>query len=103
LSDVYLFHCPQWRDQQNRLREAMGDRWGDLEYALGGWSGRLERGTKPVDGPKERWKPKLVVLRAVIQYVKVTQRFRPRTLAEGREEAEEEAGEKELALELFSY
>jgi hypothetical protein len=50
----------------------MGDRWGDLEYALGGWSGRLERGTKPVDGLKERWKPKLVVLRAVIQYAKVT-------------------------------
>jgi hypothetical protein len=54
----------------------MEDRWGDLAYALGGWSGRTERETgKPIDGPKARWKPNTGVLRAVIQYVRATKRF----------------------------
>ena len=92
----YLFHCPQWENERNRLREAMGDRWGDLAYALGGWSGRRDKRTnRPVDGPKERWKPNLAVLKAVIQYVKTTQRFRQKALVEeGVGERGEERGEE---------
>jgi len=32
----FLFHCPKWRNEQNKLRETMAGRWGDLAYALGG-------------------------------------------------------------------
>jgi hypothetical protein len=57
------------------------DRWGDLAYALGGWSGRKDRGTdRLVDRPRERWKPNMKVLKAVIQYVKTTKRFQPRAV-----------------------
>jgi hypothetical protein len=66
------------------------DRWGDLAYALGGWSGRKDRGMdRFVDGPSERWKPSMKVLKAVIQYVKATRRFQPRAvMAEETEGAE---------------
>ena len=61
----------------------MGHRWGDLAFALGGWSGRREGITqKYVDGPRDKWKPKLAVLKAVIKFVKATRRFEPKALAE---------------------
>jgi hypothetical protein len=42
---------------------------GDLAYALGGWSGRKDRGTgKLADEAKERWKPNMKVLKAANQY-----------------------------------
>jgi hypothetical protein len=79
------------RNERNKLREAMADRWGDLAYALGGWSERKDRRTgKFVDGARERWKPNMKVLRAVIQYVKDTKRFQPRaTVTEKIREIEE--------------
>ena len=65
-------------------------RWGDLAYALGGWSGRRDRGTDQlVDRTHERWKPNIKVLKAVIQYIKATKRFQPRAVVveetEGRD------------------
>jgi ribonuclease HI len=92
----FLFHCPKWRDEQSNLQKTMAevDRWADLAYALGGWSGRKDRGTdRFVDGPRERWKPNMKVLKAVIQYVKATGRFQPRAVmseeTEGVEATEE--------------
>jgi hypothetical protein len=50
-----------------------------MGYALRGWRRRKDRGTgKLVDGTRERWKPNMKVLRAVIQCVKDTKRFQPR-------------------------
>ena len=57
----------------------MGDRWGDLAYTLGGWSGRRDgRNGRFVDGPRERWKPDLKIIKAIIQYVIKTGRFQPK-------------------------
>jgi hypothetical protein len=57
----------------------MADRWGDLPYALGGWSGRTNRRSgRQVDGPCEKWKPNLKVIKAMIQFVIKTGRFQPR-------------------------
>jgi hypothetical protein len=53
----FLFYCPKWRDEQSNLQKTMAevDRWADLAYALGGWSGRKDRGTdRFVDRPRER-------------------------------------------------
>jgi hypothetical protein len=59
----------------------MGDGRGDLAYALGGWSGRKNRGSQQYeDGAREKWKPNMKVLKAVIQYVKATKRFQPRSV-----------------------
>jgi hypothetical protein len=64
----FLFHCPKWRSEQSKLRETMADRWGDLAYGVGGWSGRKDRRTgKLVDGACERWKLSMRILKAVIQ------------------------------------
>ena len=76
LIQYFLFYCPKWRSERTNLRETMADRWGDLAYALGGWSGRRdERTSRFVDGPREKWKPNLKVIKATIQYVMKTGRF----------------------------
>jgi hypothetical protein len=50
----------------------------DLSYALGGWSGRIERRTgRHVDGNRYRWKPEIIATKAVIQFVKATGRLQP--------------------------
>jgi ribonuclease HI/exonuclease III len=89
----FLFHCPNWAEPRKLLRDKLGTRWADLSYALGGWSGRFLPGTTSrfIDGPKEKWKPNIEVLRAVISFVKVTRRFEPNGVAEigqNREELE---------------
>lgn len=44
----------------------LGDRRSDLSYALGGWSGRIERRTgKYVDGNRDQWNPDIVAIKAV--------------------------------------
>jgi hypothetical protein len=64
----------------------MKGRWTDLSYALGGWSGRRDHRTqRELDGPKEEWKPNMAVLKAVIKFVKATQRFIPTARVEGDE------------------
>ena len=51
----FLFHCPKWRSERTKLRETMVGRWGDLAYALGGWSGRRDKRTsKFVDRASEK-------------------------------------------------
>lgn len=44
-----------------------GPRWGDMSFLLGGWNGWEDRQTgKPIDGPKEKWKPNLAIVKAAI-------------------------------------
>jgi hypothetical protein len=89
----FLFHCPKWRSERSKLRETMASRWGDLAYALGGWSGRIDRRTgKCVDGAPERWKPDMRVIKAMVQYVKDTKRFQPKATVMGEAEVAEEVG-----------
>src|SRR5947199_2385543 len=35
----FLFHCNRWNSFRSELRRMAGERWGDLSYFLGGWSG----------------------------------------------------------------
>jgi hypothetical protein len=62
----------------------MADRWGDLAYALGGRSGRRDRRNgRFVDGPREKWKRNLKIIKAMVQFVMKTGRFQPKaTIAE---------------------
>jgi ribonuclease HI/exonuclease III len=87
----FLFYCRNWVQERAALRVAAGERWADLAYMLGGWSGRQDKlTTKHVDGPKRLWKPNMTVIRAVIQFVKATWRFQPKALVE--EEGEDRRG-----------
>jgi len=96
----FLFYCPKWRNERTKLREAMADRWGDLAYALGGWSGRRDRrNSRFVDGPREKWKPNLKIIKATIQFVIKTKRFQPKaTIAEYTEGIEARAIEDTRVL-----
>jgi hypothetical protein len=63
----FLFCCSKWEEQRQKPRLHHGERFGDLSYALGGFSSRQEGG-KSIDGPIERWKPDINVVRATIQF-----------------------------------
>ncbi|RFU26788.1 hypothetical protein B7463_g9554, partial [Scytalidium lignicola] len=95
----FVFQCPQWTEQRQALREILGERMGDLSYALGGWSGRINRRTrKQIDGSKEKWKPNINAIKAVIQFVKATGRFQSQMAVrgEGENEASREGAEAEV-------
>jgi ribonuclease HI len=70
----FLFCCRMWEEQRRKLRLQHGERFGDLSYALGGYSSRKERG-ESIDGPIERWRPDMVVVRATIQFAMDTGRL----------------------------
>jgi hypothetical protein len=93
----FLFQSPQWLGPRRALYEALGERRSDLSYALGGWSGRIERRTgREIGGSKEKMETDITAIRAVIQFVKATQRPQPRKIT-GSEEDEygREGGEEE--------
>jgi hypothetical protein len=70
----FLFCCRKWEKQRQKLRLQHGERFGDLSYALGGYSSRQEGG-ESIDGPIERWKPDTEVVRATIQFTMDTGRL----------------------------
>lgn len=72
----FLFQYSQWAGPRQALQEALGNRRSDLSCALGGWSGRMDKRTgKLIDGSEEKLKPDITAIRAVIQFVKATQRL----------------------------
>ena len=56
------------------MRQQHGRRFGDLSYALGGYSSRQEGG-RNIDGPIEYWEPDIRVVRTTIQFAKSTGRL----------------------------
>jgi hypothetical protein len=71
-----LLRCDLYAEARKALREAAGDRWGDVSYLLRGWSGRKDVLTgKFVDGPRESWRPDLKVVRASIRFLYQTGRL----------------------------
>jgi hypothetical protein len=71
-----LLRCDLYAEARKALREAAGDRWGDVSYLLRGWSGRKDVLTgKFVDGPRESWRPDLKVVRASIRFLHQTGRL----------------------------
>ena len=72
----FLFSCRRWAQQRIRLRQQHRERFGDLSFALGGYSSRRE-GDKNIDGPIEQWKPDISTVRATIQFAMDTGRLYP--------------------------
>jgi hypothetical protein len=82
----FLFSCSRWKQQRTKMRQQHGERFGDLSYALGGYSSRQEGG-KNIDGPIEHWKPDISMVRATIQFATDTGRLQ----ASNQEEVSAEA------------
>ncbi|PVH98903.1 hypothetical protein DM02DRAFT_656868, partial [Periconia macrospinosa] len=86
----FLFACRRWRRQRAQLRQQHGQRFGELSYALGGYSSKQEGG-QSIDGPMERWKADVAAVKATIEFAKDTGRLQPHEQdAADREEAETE-------------
>ena len=47
----FLFRCPRWSNFCQEFKRLAANRWGDLSYALGGWSNERK------DGLLDRWAP----------------------------------------------
>jgi len=88
----FLFCCRKWEEQRQKLRLQHGERFGDLSYALGGYSSRKEGG-ESIDGPIERWKPDIEVVRATIQFAIETRRLQ--TVSQDTASMEEENNEQQ--------
>jgi hypothetical protein len=66
----------RWTDERRELRAAAGDRSGDVPYLLGGWGSKKDiRTGQLLDGPKEKWKPDLAVVKATIRFLEKTGRL----------------------------
>ena len=64
-----LFTCSKWQQLRENVRVVHGRRYGELSYALGGYSD-AER-----DGQLSKWKPDLTAVRATIEFVLATKRL----------------------------
>ena len=82
--DHFLFRCPRWGNLRQELRCLAAYRWGDLAYALGGWSNERK------DGPLDSWSPTTAMVSATIKFAITTGRLEDRS-NEGDRESEEEA------------
>ena len=91
----FLFSCNRWERQRAKLRQQHGQRFGDLSYALGGYSSRRE-GNESIDGPIERWKPNMDTVRATIQFAIDTGRLQ----ADSQDTASAEEDEAEERRQL---
>jgi hypothetical protein len=58
------------------LRETVGARSGDVSYLLEGWGSRKDvRTGQLLDGPKEKWKSDIEVVKATIRFLEKTGRL----------------------------
>jgi hypothetical protein len=66
----------RWTDERRELRKTVGKRSRDIPYLLGGWGSRKDVRTGQLsDGPKEKWKPDMEVVKATIRFLEKTGRL----------------------------
>ena len=71
-----VLSCPRWTEERRELRETVGARSGDVSYLLGGWGSRKDvRTGQLLDGPKEKWKSDIEVVKATIWFLEKTGRL----------------------------
>ncbi|OCK86353.1 hypothetical protein K432DRAFT_284840, partial [Lepidopterella palustris CBS 459.81] len=64
----FLLHCQRYQHLCKDMINEGKERYGDLSYILGGrWSHVNSDGLSP-DGPIEKWKPNVTMVRIVIKY-----------------------------------
>lgn len=71
----FLFECKRWDHLRQDIIRAMGPRFNDLSYALGGRSNQVLPDGNPVDGDVVNWKPNLEVVKSVLKFAIKTGRL----------------------------
>ena len=82
--DQFLFRCPRWSNLRQEVKRLAANCWGDLSYALGGWSSERK------DGPLDRWTSHTAMVSATINFAIATGRLEDRSIERGEEEESEE-------------
>ena len=82
--DHFLFRCPRWSNLRQEFKRLAANRWGDLSYALGGWSNERK------DGHLDKWTPQTAMVSATINFAIATGRLEDRSNECSEEESEEE-------------
>lgn len=70
-----ILSCPRWEEGRKELGAAVGSRVGDVPFLLGGWGTRKDDKGRLLDGPKEKWKPDIAVVKATIRFLEQTGRL----------------------------
>jgi hypothetical protein len=73
----FLIECPNWTQQRQQLKQEAGTRWKELSYILGGWNETKLPDGQYADGPREKWKPNVKVVKATIAFALETRRLEP--------------------------
>jgi hypothetical protein len=78
-----LLLYPKWTDEGRELCESAGDRSGDVRYLLGGCGPTKDGRTEQfLDGLKEKRKPDMEAVKAIIRFLEKTDRLTYQLLAE---------------------
>ena len=70
----FLFICPRWKEERRSMRRAHKDRFGDLSFAVGGYSTYTRNGIR-LDGDLNKWKPNMEAVKATIKFARETKRL----------------------------
>jgi hypothetical protein len=70
-----IYECLLPQKYRQVAIEAMGHRWRDLFYIVGGWNPWEDPKTgQPVDGPKGKWYANLPAVKAALHFLCMTER-----------------------------
>ena len=67
--------CVRWAEERRELQVVAKERAGDVPFLLGGWGPKKNSKGQLVDGPKEKWRPDLEVVKATIRFLEQTGRL----------------------------
>jgi hypothetical protein len=70
-----ILSCARWAEERRELRTVAKQRAGDGPFLLGGWGKKQDCKGQLVDGPKEKWRPDLEVVKATIRFLQQTRRL----------------------------
>lgn len=74
-----LLNCTRYQSLRGDMFDAGGRRYGDLSYMLGGRSSYQNVDESNPDGPIEKWKPDLAMVRAIVKFALQTGRLSPQS------------------------
>jgi hypothetical protein len=70
-----ILSCARWAEERRELRIVAKERAGDVPFLLGGWGKKQDSQGQLIDGPKEKWRPDLEVVKATIRFLEQTGRL----------------------------
>lgn len=65
-----VLDCRVWTTERQELRATLKDkdRWDDMPYLLGGWTGKKDPRGRYIDGEASSWKPDVGAVKATLDF-----------------------------------